>query len=134
MHRDIKLDNILVSVDERGNIYDLKLADFGKAVKFTVQEKFKTFCGTIGYIPPEMLQEDISYNYHVDIWSLGIVLYTMIAGELPFFDQDKQTVFKKTLQEEPGFNEPGWAKCSKEVKDLVKGMLDKNPEERMSMS
>ena len=53
MHRDIKLDNILVSIDKNGFIYDLKLADFGKAVVIKKEEMFNGLCGTIGYMAPE---------------------------------------------------------------------------------
>ena len=57
MHRDIKLDNILVSIDEDGIIYDLKLADFGKAVRFDTNSKFSGLCGTVGYMAPEQLKK-----------------------------------------------------------------------------
>ena len=131
MHRDIKLENILVSVDDDGKIYDVKLADFGKAIKFSVDDagisqKFRHICGTTGYLAPEMLrlkQPEMKtikdqnyctgYDYRIDIWALGIVLYTMIAGGLPFYDDDSDKENMKSLMSEPSYKDDGWFYCAK---------------------
>ena len=84
MHRDIKMENILVSVDAEGLIYDVKLADFGKAIMFEKQHNLEGMCGTVGYMAPELVTSGCSYNHQVDVWSLGIVFFCLIAGEMPF--------------------------------------------------
>ena len=89
IHRDIKLDNILLSVDTKGKIFDVKLGDFGKAIRFSSNEyEMHGMCGTIGYMAPEMLRPKSKYGKAVDLWCMGVCLYALVAGELPFFCED----------------------------------------------
>jgi len=83
MHRDLKLDNILVTVGSQGTITNLKLADFGMACKFD-KIASDTVCGTIGYMAPELLVGEGEYDEKVDIWSLGVILYNLVTGKMPY--------------------------------------------------
>ena len=84
MHRDLKPENILVSVDSQGIIYDLKLADFGKACHFNSTSKFHDVPGTPLYCAPEMLVCNGTYTHSADIFALGIILHNLVSGEIPF--------------------------------------------------
>ncbi|KAH0546585.1 hypothetical protein KQX54_011798 [Cotesia glomerata] len=100
IYRDIKLENILL--DKDGHI---KIVDFGLCKEdITYGQTTKTFCGTIEYLAPEVL-ENKDYGRAVDWWSVGVVMYEMILGDLPFFDNDQAKVCQLIVQEEVKFLE-----------------------------
>ena len=82
VHRDIKLENILLD-----NNFHPKLADFGWCVH-TINDLRSTFCGTVLYLPPEMVRKD-SYCSKIDVWSLGVLLYELSVGRTPFEGSDQ---------------------------------------------
>lgn len=82
-HRDIKLENIFVA-DKSENNFKVKVGDFGLATSVKNSSLHDTFCGSIDYVPPEIIDKQKYNPYLVDIWSLGVVLYTMIKGCFPF--------------------------------------------------
>lgn len=73
---------------------DIKVADFGFAKKITDLEDNEVPCGTPGYVAPEILRGD-KYSKEVDIWSLGVICYVLLAGYPPFYDDDQRNLFKK---------------------------------------
>lgn len=80
IHRDLKLGNLFISEK-----MELKLGDFGLATKLDFDgEKKKTICGTPNYIAPEILDGKIGHSFEVDIWSLGVIIYTLLIGKPPF--------------------------------------------------
>jgi len=89
IHRDVKIDNVLV--DSQNNI---KLADFGYAIRFKPGEKFTDLCGTLDYLCPEMI-DDIPYDCRVDFWCLGVSLFEMTAGKQPFWDTTRLLTFRR---------------------------------------
>lgn len=92
-HRDIKLDNIVVSQD----LTEIKFIDFGLCIDFSKCENQKTkqFCGTIQYMPPEILQKK-SYNpKKADIWSLGVLLYRILYNRYPYTGKDEFLLLEK---------------------------------------
>lgn len=86
MHRDVKPENILC---EYGTV---KLCDFGWATSFK-DRKSTTFCGTLDYLSPEVALKQ-EYDKSVDIWSVGILIYELLTGKVPFKDSDKQIHMK----------------------------------------
>ena len=127
IHRDIKLENLLMN--ENGNI---KITDFGAAVDCVNchdPNEFKVICGTREYMAPEMLKE-LTYDYKVDIWSCGVVLYEILHRGLPHKSdayKNKHKVILKYLQN----NKVSYSKkLSNEVVDLLKKCLELDPKKR----
>ncbi|KAL1952920.1 hypothetical protein VTO42DRAFT_3954 [Malbranchea cinnamomea] len=126
VHRDLKLENILLDKHE-----NVKLCDFGFTREYEGKSAhLQTFCGTVCYSAPEMLRGEKYAGEKVDVWSLGIILYALIAGELPFDEDDDQATKQKILTEEPKFTE----RFTEDAKNLVTSLLSKRPLLRPSLS
>ncbi|KAJ6466844.1 Pkinase-domain-containing protein [Mycena sanguinolenta] len=125
VHRDLKLENVLL--DERCRV---KLGDFGFTREFEKGVFMETFCGTTGYASPEMLQGHKYLGPEVDIWSLGIILYCLLTGTLPFDDDDEDVMRQKIIVGE--FEDPEW--LSAESRDLIKNILQQDPMKRIPIS
>ncbi|KAF7369102.1 Serine/threonine-protein kinase MARK2 [Mycena venus] len=125
VHRDLKLENVLL--DERCRV---KLGDFGFTREFEKGALMETFCGTTGYASPEMLQGRKYLGPEVDIWSLGIILYCLLTGTLPFDDDDEDVMRKKIIIGE--FEDPEW--LSTESRDLIKNIIQQDPTKRLPIS
>ncbi|RNA27257.1 serine threonine- kinase DCLK2 isoform X3, partial [Brachionus plicatilis] len=130
IHRDIKLDNIMVQVYPDGS-KSLKLGDFGSAVY--AQEGLSEKCGSPVYVAPEILS-DKSYGLEVDVWSLGIVAYILLCGYAPFEGQSDEETFDLIKNQELKFLEEDWLNISGPAIDLIRKMLDRNPENRVKAS
>ncbi|KAJ3366721.1 hypothetical protein GGF32_003365 [Allomyces javanicus] len=113
-----------------GGIGQVKLADFGLS-KVVWQDGTKTPCGTVGYTAPEIVTSQ-SYTTSVDIWALGCVLYTMLCGFPPFYDEDTQVLTHKVARGEWTFLAPWWDNVSDSAKDLVSRLLEVRPERRIN--
>ena len=125
VHRDLKLENILLDKHE-----NVKLCDFGFTREYEGKASYlQTFCGTICYSAPEMLKGEKYAGEKVDVWSLGIILYALLAGELPYDDDDDQVTKKRILSEEPIYND----KFTDEAKALINLLLSKRPLIRPSL-
>ncbi|QGA19481.1 hypothetical protein EYB26_007170 [Talaromyces marneffei] len=119
VHRDLKLENILL--DKHGNV---KLCDFGFTREYEGKASYlQTFCGTICYSAPEMLKGEKYAGEKVDVWSLGIILYALLAGELPYDEDDDQETKAKILKEDPVFSD----KFPDDSQALIKILLSKRP-------
>ncbi|KAI3697803.1 hypothetical protein L6452_30900 [Arctium lappa] len=126
-HRDLKPENILL--DEDG---DLKVSDFGlSAISEQIRGDglFHTFCGTPAYVAPEVLGRKGYEAAKVDIWSCGVILFVLMAGYLPFHDQNVMVMYKKIYKGE--FRCPRW--FSPELTRLLKRLLETNPETRITI-
>ena len=122
IYRDLKLENLLL--DKDGHI---KIADFGLCKEdITYGRTTKTFCGTPEYLAPEVL-EDNDYGRAVDWWGVGVVMYEMICGRLPFYNKDHEKLFTLIVMEEVRFPR----KIGNEAKDMLGGLLVKDPSKRL---
>uniref|UniRef100_A0A8L8Q514 non-specific serine/threonine protein kinase n=1 Tax=Heligmosomoides polygyrus TaxID=6339 RepID=A0A8L8Q514_HELPZ len=122
VYRDMKLENLLL--DKDGHI---KIADFGLCKEeISFGDKTSTFCGTPEYLAPEVL-EDNDYGRSVDWWGVGVVMYEMMCGRLPFYSRDHQKLFELIMASELRFP----SKLSTEAKQLLAGLLFKDPTQRL---
>ena len=123
IHRDIKPENILLCENDL-----IKLCDFGWAKELTMENRY-TFCGTVEYMAPEIVGSE-KYDYSVDIWSLGILLYELLMGHSPFrAKKDRNTMIKIKLHN-LSFKEKS---LSSECINLIKGLLESNPSNRLKI-
>mmetsp|Transcript_1474 Transcript_1474/g.1458 ORF Transcript_1474/g.1458 Transcript_1474/m.1458 type:complete len:282 (+) Transcript_1474:361-1206(+) len=129
-HRDLKLENIMM-VDNSATS-SLKLVDFGLSKILGQNETSIEPFGTIGYVAPEVLVQK-PYGKAVDLWSLGVMIYVLLSGMLPFESNDNKETAKKTIYNQTSFEHPCWQYASKEVKHLIKGLLEKDRFQRMSI-
>jgi len=118
IHRDIKPENIVFV--EPDNFKALKLIDFGLSIQQNAKKDNRRV-GTPYYMSPEMVRGN--FNYASDVWSIGVILFIMVTGKQPFRGKSKEEVFDKIKKGAYDKNILNKAKCSKEVKDLIKKML-----------
>ncbi|CAG8680007.1 27058_t:CDS:2 [Dentiscutata erythropus] len=130
VHRDLKPENLLFS-DATPNS-KLMITDFGlsKILK-NHDDILMTACGTPGYVAPEVLSQK-GYSIPCDIWSLGVILYTVLSGYTPFWGQDQAALFDSILKGRYDFDEDYWDHISNEAKDLINKMLTYKPSERIT--
>lgn len=126
VHRDLKLENILLDKNE-----NVKLCDFGFTREYEGKMSYlQTFCGTICYSAPEMLKGEKYAGEKVDVWSLGIILYALLTGELPFDDDDDMVTKHKILGNEPVYPES----IPPDAKALIIQLLSKRPLHRPTLA
>ncbi|CAI4216085.1 unnamed protein product [Parascedosporium putredinis] len=126
VHRDLKLENILFDKNE-----NVKLVDFGFTREYEGKANhLQTFCGTICYSAPEMLKGEKYAGEKVDVWSLGVILYALLCGELPFDDDDDNVTRTKILTDEPKYPDH----IPADALSLIKLLLSKRPLLRPSLS
>ena len=124
-HRDIKLENIVVIKDDI-----IKIIDFGFAVKGNKETYQKLFCGTPSYMPPEIVNKEKYIAQYSDIWSLGVLLYTMLYGRFPFKAKDDETLFELINEAKVKF--PENISVNENIKALIKKLLNVDPKLRPS--
>lgn len=130
-HRDVKLENLLCANSTWP--LNVKLADFGFAnyVNSGNEPMLSSFVGTPYYIAPEMLRAD-PHGRPVDIWASGVVLYILLSGKFPFGGRNESEYYQRVLSKEAYFPAEEWTDVSEDAKDLVRGMLCKDPEKRLT--
>uniref|UniRef100_A0A672IU79 Ribosomal protein S6 kinase n=1 Tax=Salarias fasciatus TaxID=181472 RepID=A0A672IU79_SALFA len=139
VHRDLKPENLLFT-DESENS-EIKIIDFGFArLKPPDNQLLKTPCFTLQYAAPEILKYD-GYDESCDLWSLGVILYTMLSGQVPFQCQEKsvthtsaEEIMKKIKQGDFSFEGEAWRNVSQQAKDLIQELLTVDPNKRIKMS
>ena len=111
-----------------GGIGTIKIADFGLS-KVIWDSQTMTPCGTVGYTAPEIVKDE-RYSKSVDMWALGCVLYTLLCGFPPFYDESIQVLTEKVARGQYTFLSPWWDDISKSAQDLVSHLLTVDPEKR----
>ncbi len=127
-HRDLKPENIIFESPDIDS--DIKLIDFGLSKKFKSSEKLHSILGTPYYVAPEILTKN--YNEKCDIWSVGIITYLLIVGDVPFKGKNNNDIFNKILHQKINFNYNKWKNFSKEAKNFVQLLLQKDFNKRPS--
>lgn len=122
--RDLKPGNILI--DSKGH---LKLTDFGLAKYLLVEDHATSLCGTHEYLAPEMIK-GASYNFAVDWWAYGVVAYQLLEGVLPFESPNLNKLYERIVRSPLRF----WKPVLNDAKNLIQGLLQKNPEKRLGCS
>lgn len=130
-HRDLKPENLLLR--SRDDDADLKIADFGFAKRCSSGRCLLTQCGTPGYVAPEILN-GIPYGTQADMWSLGVIMYILLAGYPPFNGVNQQDLFRLIRKGRYEFHEQYWSDVSNDAKDLVAKLLIVKPEDRLTPS
>ncbi|KAI9653061.1 MAG: serine/threonine-protein kinase KIN2 [Bathelium mastoideum] len=125
VHRDLKIENILIS-----KTGDIKIIDFGLSNLFAPRSHLKTFCGSLYFAAPELLQAKQYTGPEVDLWSFGIVLYVLVCGKVPFDDQSMPQLHSKIKKGVVDY--PAW--LSAECKSLIGRMLVTDPSKRATLA
>ncbi|KAJ8405458.1 hypothetical protein AAFF_G00319310 [Aldrovandia affinis] len=132
VHRDLKPENLLLASKSKGAA--VKLADFGLAIEVEGdQQAWFGFAGTPGYLSPEVLRKD-PYGKAVDLWACGVILYILLVGYPPFWDEDQHRLYQQIKAGAYDFPSPEWDTVTPEAKDLINKMLTINPAKRISAS
>uniref|UniRef100_UPI00398F7B15 MAP/microtubule affinity-regulating kinase 3a isoform X9 n=1 Tax=Pristiophorus japonicus TaxID=55135 RepID=UPI00398F7B15 len=121
VHRDLKAENLLLDAD-----MNIKIADFGFSNEFTIGNKLDTFCGSPPYAAPELFQGKKYDGPEVDVWSLGVILYTLVSGSLPFDGQNLKELRERVLRGK--YRIPFY--MSTDCENLLKRFLVLNPSKR----
>jgi len=142
VHRDLKPENLILSEKPKPQPENLllaskskgaavKLADFGLAIEVQGdQQAWFGFAGTPGYLSPEVLKKE-PYGKPVDIWACGVILYIILVGYPPFWDEDQQKLYAQIRAGAYDFPSPEWDTVTPEAKNLINQMLTVNPAKRI---
>eukprot|EP01039_Chlorochromonas_danica_P007127 gene7127-7880_t len=127
VHRDLKPENILCGEE----LEDLKIADFGLSKMILPKEKMDAACGTLSYVAPEVLTMQ-GYGKEADLWSVGVILFLLLCGKLPFDGDDHNEIIRSTIQADLKVNPTVWSKLTEDAKNLITSLLNKNPKDRIT--
>ena len=117
IHRDLKLGNLFIDSEMR-----IKVGDFGLATKLEHEnERRTTVCGTPNYIAPEILEGKKGHSFEVDIWSTGVIMFTLLYGKPPFESKDVKSTYRNILANAYSF--PDHTIASKDAKNMITGIL-----------
>ncbi|KAK9767208.1 hypothetical protein K7432_003133 [Basidiobolus ranarum] len=132
-HRDLKLENVLIQESSDGNI-SVKITDLGLAEFVSDNSILTTRCGSEEYTAPEVILGQPSNGFKADVWSLGVILYTMLVGFLPFSmdgSQSRRSFFYRIANAD--YRLPQDRPISQEAKDLLRSILQSNPKKRLDV-
>nr|CDS18199.1 calcium:calmodulin dependent protein kinase type [Echinococcus granulosus] len=130
VHRDLKPENLLLASKTRGAA--VKLADFGLAIEVQGDQfAWFGFAGTPGYLSPEVLRKE-PYGKPVDIWACGVILYILLVGYPPFWDDDQNRLYNQIKSGSYEYPPPEWDTVTAEAKNLINSMLTMNPSKRIT--
>jgi len=129
VHRDLKPENLLL--ESQDNDTKIKLSDFGLSKIYDNEFLLKTACGTPGYIAPEILSA-VGYGPAVDLWSAGVILYILLCGYPPFYNDNDAVLFECILNAKYSFHSPYWDQISEPAKVVIRALLVVDPSTRLT--
>lgn len=131
VHRDLKLENLLLATPQ--DIRKVKIADFGLAKK-AQESQMETICGTPQYVAPEVIQgtPGLIYSPAVDLWSAGVVLFILLGGYPPFYDESEPALFAQIRKGTFSFDDPVWDTISDNAMDLIRHLLTTDAAARLN--
>ena len=131
IHRDLKPENILMT--DNSSKADIRILDFGLSKILGPDETCNEPYGTLSYCAPEVIKGE-NYNKQADLFSIGVITYLLLCGQLPFNHKDSEKeIARLTIYEEPTFKSKVWKNISSEAIDFIKGMIRKNPKDRFNI-
>ncbi|KAI8487081.1 Serine/threonine-protein kinase 33 [Branchiostoma belcheri] len=146
VHRDLKLENILVRPDESSkeeseeraeqDLLNVKISDFGLSIvkgRSGSDSMMQDVCGTPIYMAPEVLNNH-DYSQQCDVWSIGVIMYMLLAGHPPFFAKEEEKLYDLIKKGELDFSEPVWEDISEDAKSILSSMLRVDPAHRLTAS
>ena len=130
IHRDLKPENILISKKNKNCFNTIKIIDFGTAIIFNKNKNDKSLAGSIYYISPEVFSRN--YTEKCDVWSCGIIMYILLTGSPPFNGESDNEIINKILKGTFDMKKYPWPIISSHAKDLIKKLLELDPNKRIS--
>jgi calcium/calmodulin-dependent protein kinase I len=129
IHRDLKPENLLYASPDDDS--DIRITDFGLAKIYKGDVVVKTACGSPNYVAPEvLLNRAEGYTCGVDMWSIGVILYVLLCGFCPFYDENTAALFNLITSGSYSFPSPYWDHISDQAKDLITHLLEVDPKKR----
>lgn len=132
VHRDIKPENLLLHKPKGEEFHVVKIADFGHAVSLPEGLAVRNLAGTLSYSAPEVMAEQ-PHSYAVDVWSVGVVLYALLFGKLPWLNKGRHVKHALQVVRTTAIEFPSWTVVSNEAKQLILQLLKQNPADRPTM-
>ncbi|KNC47295.1 CAMK protein kinase [Thecamonas trahens ATCC 50062] len=130
VHRDLKPENVLIATS---NSLDIKISDFGLSRIVSDSSFMGTLCGTLAYTAPEVFEQgSCGYTSAVDIWSLGVILYVMLSGYMPFSEQGETPIQETICKGMYSLDDAMWGSISSDAKDLIAALLQVDPKARLT--
>ncbi|KAI3716463.1 hypothetical protein L1987_67361 [Smallanthus sonchifolius] len=129
IHRDLKPENFLYA--HKGEQASLKAIDFGLSIFFKPGQRFRDIVGSPFYMAPEVLKRN--YGEEIDVWSVGVILYILLCGVPPFWAETEEGIAQAIIKGDINFIRDPWQRVSEDAKKLIKGMLDQNPYDRLTV-
>ncbi|KAI3823130.1 hypothetical protein L1987_04560 [Smallanthus sonchifolius] len=129
IHRDLKPENFLYA--HKGEHASLKAIDFGLSIFFKPGQRFRDIVGSPFYMAPEVLKRN--YGEEIDVWSAGVILYILLCGVPPFWAETEEGIAQAIIKGDINFIRDPWQRVSEDAKKLIKGMLDQNPYDRLTV-
>lgn len=132
VHRDIKMENVLCMDADLLKPVHVKLADFGLSSKLSGKNpSLNSLVGTSFYLAPEIIEKR-EYGASVDLWACGVLFYITLSGQFPFFGSTDDEYYKNVVEQDLEFPEEDWSQISEDAKDLLRGLLAKDPKDRLT--
>jgi len=140
VHRDLKMENILLSGEHPEDMMNLKVTDFGLSFvmggsgssTFGGDKMMTTTCGTPMYMAPEILDNCVGYSQQCDIWSIGVIMYMLLSRRPPFVAENEDELYERIKEGKISFDGKEWDGISESAQALIRAMIKVDPASRIT--